>query len=251
MSIQKMAEVWKFSRNGGSLLLVEIAIADHINGAGLAWPSVKHLAKKTKLSERQIHRLIKQLEKSGELIVLRDRYYNRYQINLSDNMSSSDKLSCDMEHKSDAQVIKDDTQVQEDDTQVQEDDTQGLKGDTDVTLIINNHHKTINGIIKEDTKFLKDSLITASLLDSPIVQKDGGEEIWEKLLNVLKVEKSIIFDKLNYFQDVSLNDDTLTVWVPTIYQRDFCNDRFVKLLERSLIGIVTRKMIVRFDVQGR
>src|SRR4030066_296251 len=67
MSIQKMAEVWKYSQNAGSLLLVELAIADHINGAGIAWPSIKHLAKKTKLSERQIQRVIKKLEQTGQV----------------------------------------------------------------------------------------------------------------------------------------------------------------------------------------
>src|SRR5437773_9639560 len=70
LSIRTIDRVWKHSRHGGSALLVLLAIADyaHDDGSG-AFPSLKTLAKKTRLSVRQVRRVINAtLVPSGELI---------------------------------------------------------------------------------------------------------------------------------------------------------------------------------------
>jgi len=68
MSIKTMNRVWEHSDVGGSELLVLLAIADyaHDDGGG-AWPSSKTLARKTKLSQRQVQRIIQGLEECGEI----------------------------------------------------------------------------------------------------------------------------------------------------------------------------------------
>jgi len=55
-----MARVWEHSRHKGSALLLMLAIADHAHDDGTgAWPSVPTLAKKIRMSPRQVTRLLK------------------------------------------------------------------------------------------------------------------------------------------------------------------------------------------------
>jgi hypothetical protein len=69
-----MTRVWETSRTKGSVLLLMLAIADyaHDDGAG-AYPSIKTLAKKTRMSEQNVMRLVDTAEKLGELSIKRGR----------------------------------------------------------------------------------------------------------------------------------------------------------------------------------
>ena len=67
-----MTRVWKHSKTSGSDLLLMLAIADHADDHGRAYPSVPTLAVKTRLSARSVQRAIHALEKTGELAVRRN-----------------------------------------------------------------------------------------------------------------------------------------------------------------------------------
>ncbi len=69
LSVKIQADIWKHSKQKGSALLIMLAIGDFSDDEGMAFPSVKTLASKTKLSERGVQYLLKQLEKSGELSI--------------------------------------------------------------------------------------------------------------------------------------------------------------------------------------
>ncbi|MEW6735428.1 MAG: helix-turn-helix domain-containing protein [Acidobacteriota bacterium] len=69
MSIKCIDKVWDKSKQDGSNLLLLLAIADNANHDGYAWPSVSELAKKARMSDRQIKRNIQALVDSGELYV--------------------------------------------------------------------------------------------------------------------------------------------------------------------------------------
>lgn len=70
MSIRVMTQVWDRSQHKGSALLVLLAIADHAHDdGGGAFPSIRALAAKVRMSERQTQRLIDTLAQSGELQV--------------------------------------------------------------------------------------------------------------------------------------------------------------------------------------
>jgi len=69
MSIKLMADVWEHADAKGSELLLLLAIADNANDSGEAWPGVKTLAKKTRLSKRNVQYLIRRLEIKGLLQV--------------------------------------------------------------------------------------------------------------------------------------------------------------------------------------
>lgn len=73
MSIEAMRQVWAHSKHGGPALLLQLAIADHVNDRGIAWPSVGTLAEKIRMSERNTRYLLAKLEKSGELVVERGK----------------------------------------------------------------------------------------------------------------------------------------------------------------------------------
>src|SRR5688572_3145672 len=66
-----MAHVWKNSKLGGTKLLCLLALADRADDDGIAYPSIKTLAEKIRMSERNTHYLLSKIEDSGELVIER------------------------------------------------------------------------------------------------------------------------------------------------------------------------------------
>ena len=67
-----MAEVWAHANAKGSELLMLLAIADHAaDKTREAWPCVDTLATKTRMSKRQVRRLVDRLEGNGLLEIIR------------------------------------------------------------------------------------------------------------------------------------------------------------------------------------
>ena len=69
MSLRMMTLVWEKSQHKGSELLLLLAIADNANDQGIAYPSIKTLTKKTRMSRRTVQYLNHRIERSGELAV--------------------------------------------------------------------------------------------------------------------------------------------------------------------------------------
>lgn len=70
MSMEIMTRVWECSKQKGTPLLLMLAIADNANHEGVAFPGVPYLARKTRMSERQVQRVLQTLDDSGELAVV-------------------------------------------------------------------------------------------------------------------------------------------------------------------------------------
>ncbi len=86
MSFEVTNAVWKHSEQKSGTRLVLLALADYTNNEGIAWPAVSTLAQKVRMSERQVQRCVRKLEKDGELEVRRNkgsRGSNIYRILLS------------------------------------------------------------------------------------------------------------------------------------------------------------------------
>ena len=67
-----MSNVWANSQAKGSQLLLLLSIADHADDDGNgAYPSVAHLARKIRMTTRNVRYLIRQLVDMGELEVIR------------------------------------------------------------------------------------------------------------------------------------------------------------------------------------
>jgi hypothetical protein len=56
--------VWNYSKQAGSPLLVLIALADEADDEGFCYPGVPRIARKTRLSDRQVRRILNGLTKS-------------------------------------------------------------------------------------------------------------------------------------------------------------------------------------------
>jgi hypothetical protein len=69
LSIKVMTAVWSTSAQSGNALLILLAIADFADDAGVAWPSITTIARKARVAERTAQRIIRHLEKQGELTV--------------------------------------------------------------------------------------------------------------------------------------------------------------------------------------
>jgi hypothetical protein len=95
VSIKVMTAVWQHSKARSGDLLVALAIADFSNDDGLAFPAIPTLAKKARLSPRQVKRALQELQRLGELDIHKNRGphgANRYRLLPGDNMSR-DNLS--------------------------------------------------------------------------------------------------------------------------------------------------------------
>lgn len=71
MSVQAIAAVFDYSRARAGARLVMLSLANHADKDGLCFPSVRHIAQETLMSERQVHRVVSQLVESGEVVTLR------------------------------------------------------------------------------------------------------------------------------------------------------------------------------------
>jgi hypothetical protein len=74
MSIGLINAVWKHSgqKKSGALVVLQ-AIADYADADGIAWPAVATLARKTRMSKRNLQRWLSALQRDGELQVLRNQ----------------------------------------------------------------------------------------------------------------------------------------------------------------------------------
>jgi hypothetical protein len=68
MSLKALSRVWEESKQQGGTLLVQLAIADFADDTGgSAWPSIATLAKKSRMSDRNVQFSLARLVKAGEL----------------------------------------------------------------------------------------------------------------------------------------------------------------------------------------
>ena len=132
MSIKVMTYVWDQSKQQGSNLLTLLAIADWARDDGArAYPTIKMLAQKTRLSERSIQRIIQHLEGENEVRIVRSTGRGRaheYTVLMGKgDILSPDILSPDRDDAS----LKGDTDGQERVTSV------AIKGDTGGVSTVN------------------------------------------------------------------------------------------------------------------
>ncbi len=87
MSVRVMAKVWDTFPGNGSELLCMLALADFANDSGFAYPAVSTLAKKVRLTRRQVQKVLRRLMEAGYLSVVGNlnggspKATRRYQIN--------------------------------------------------------------------------------------------------------------------------------------------------------------------------
>lgn len=65
MSIKVMSQVWDIEGIDSSECLILIALADHADDQGRCYPSIGRLAKRTKLSDRGVQKVISRLIEKG------------------------------------------------------------------------------------------------------------------------------------------------------------------------------------------
>lgn len=94
MSVQATSWVIQHSKHKGSALLLMIMIANHAHADGTgAYPAVTTLASECRMSDRQIKRLLPELEASGELVVFWSRGRRSHEYAIRMGKSNSDILS--------------------------------------------------------------------------------------------------------------------------------------------------------------
>ena len=88
MSLQIIRDVFDHSQHNGPRLLVLLVLADYANKEHVAWPSYQTLGKKARMNRRNVIRIVKDLEQSGELKVERRfGHSNRYRFCLNSGVN--------------------------------------------------------------------------------------------------------------------------------------------------------------------
>ncbi|MCI2421531.1 helix-turn-helix domain-containing protein [Saccharopolyspora sp. K220] len=91
MSLKVMNWVWEYSPAKGTELLMLLAIADNASDDGTnAYPSVNTLARKTRLDQRTVQRIVRKLAAQGHLVVEErgGREANRYAVVMREELST-------------------------------------------------------------------------------------------------------------------------------------------------------------------
>ena len=111
MSVKIMSDVWQFSQSKGTARLVLLAIADHCNPSGVAWPSLTRLASYVNVNRRNTINAINQLVELGELKRVKTGRTGRattYKISFG-SVGSDTGVGGDTSVGSDTQVVSEET----------------------------------------------------------------------------------------------------------------------------------------------
>jgi len=65
MSIKTSAAVWQHSRLKGNALLCLLSIADRAKDDGFAWPGIVDIARRVRLSERNVRKSLQKAQEAG------------------------------------------------------------------------------------------------------------------------------------------------------------------------------------------
>jgi hypothetical protein len=79
VSISVIDRVWKYSQQGGTALLVLLALADWADDWGYCYPGHAAIARKARTTERNVYLLINKLAEAGEIRIVRKGSGGRYQ----------------------------------------------------------------------------------------------------------------------------------------------------------------------------
>jgi hypothetical protein len=89
MSTEISNLVWKYSKQKGSRLLLLAALADYANAEAWCWPSIKSLCQRTRMGERYVQQMIRDICQDGELEVReKEGSSNSYRITIGVNPSA-------------------------------------------------------------------------------------------------------------------------------------------------------------------
>ncbi len=72
MSVKVMAEIWEAGPDNTAERFVLLAVADHANDDGLAYPSAARIALKTCMAERSVRRIVHRLVGTGWLTIIKN-----------------------------------------------------------------------------------------------------------------------------------------------------------------------------------
>jgi hypothetical protein len=138
MSIKVATQVWNGSRHKSGDLLLLLALADHADDQGKAWPGIPLLARKARLSERHTRRCLNHLVSSCEVEILPNRApsgRNLYQIrldrltpgNLSARTAASDDVTPVSNNTDTVDRVADPTYIEEPSTEPSEESMSQMK----------------------------------------------------------------------------------------------------------------------------
>jgi hypothetical protein len=69
VSVKAISSVWQHSEQKSGALLVELAIADFADDQGRAWPAIETLAKKARMTSRNVNYIIEKKLKPAGLVI--------------------------------------------------------------------------------------------------------------------------------------------------------------------------------------
>ncbi len=219
MSFDAIQRIWNFSIAAGSARLVLLSIATHEGKSGVSWPSLDRLAEKTKISRRQVIRVISDLETSGELAIIhgRGRHNSNFYTVLA-GLSEEDKSSA---REALLKFAKGDMLSPFD----------NIKGDVETP---------IEGV-KDDIQTAKDA--TAVSRESLILKNISRENVnrtWSLLIDNIRPQVDRVFFEtwIKPLTPIGWRGDGFMVRTSGEYHRDFISARIGAMINSRFPAIV-------------
>lgn len=253
MSIYITTRAWDHSKATGASLLMILALSDRSDEDGVSWPGIDYLARKARVTPRQVQRMLQQLEACGEIYIERragrkhtNRYFvaigldqaeierileRRYAMTPMEAMATALRL-LELQGKGDADVtIPEPSQAEKGDTHVTNGDIPEGKGD-------------IQGMEKV-TPMSPDPSVNPSAYDPPEDSpEDPQRAIWAKFLNQLKGQmeaegeqsRNIFRERIARLEWGGRTNGTVILLAPGPGQAAWLRERMTALFERSFNG---------------
>ena len=209
-----MANIWERAPFKSTELLMFLAIADHANDEGIAYPGVKHLAKKCRVEDRRATQIIQFLVSSGAMAVIdtgggrgKKRVFQIAPFYLPGTGKGA---------------------IQDQKGAIP--DGKGAIPDT-------------GSLVPSYSESLKNHQLTIE----PDVFKTEHQEFWERAC------EQVLGDSPKYFRDsasdmvlLTEQGDQMKLAVRDAKGPEFYRNRFTKVFERALGGIANRKISIEF-----
>ena len=250
MSIKTSAAVWQHSRLKGNALLCLLSIADRAKDDGFAWPGIADIARRVRLSERNVRKSLQKAQEAGELYVHARPGRNHQYLVLVGLYEHEIEAALVRRFELNEQAIE----VFWQDRSVRGAHSSGgmqPSGGADAVIPTGEDAPILGGrmlpssesLINQVNNNLQENGTALSL------QKPKHEEFWERYCRTVEEDRGGAWaykEILRGTRALGMDEKSLQIGVTDEFQRSWLEARATRTVERALIGIANKELEVKF-----
>jgi len=278
VSMIVMNRVWDHAQQSGTSLVVLLALADRSDEDGICWPGVAWIAQRARLQSRQARNILRQLEKSRDILATIGRGRNHTNLYLVTVGLMDDEITAIYQRRSDIlpaepdenkpaiqrhktgnpaslhQIENRQSSVQNRQSSVQNRQSSVVKpaiaiaGDP-----LRSKEEEVDIIPSSEIDFFGVAKPETALIPAPADTEKTPETIWHLTVSdlALSLPTPTFETWVRGTTAIGWQDGTFVVGVPHTYARDWLQNRLRPQAERSLSRHLGRNAKVTFVVDPR